>query len=343
MAALLSRATINPSTRAKYWPAHNAAAHDRDARSDLVVADPVFFVATLCKNFSVPCDDALLALARAPPPDKKWWPRWVLDAPQLRKHIGARVELTESTLLFGARFVWVGVPFPFSSPTAADVVGSPSGRFFAPCMVSLVTHDRPRNKQAYIWCTINRDGDAVELSEDLLCSLLATEIAHLKTQARRAGAVNMDGSADGNRDGFIEAAQLMAMNVSGLPGIDASTLTMYQVPSDQSESDASHLTPVPIRTLKNREAVLKVVTASIVKKRATGAPIVNPLLPADATPAHRDKLLAILQYFVHYGQFDPATKAILRNPPHNDDTAAIYADPNFAEFVRLHADLFRRE
>lgn len=337
MTLFLSRSDVNRQTREKYWSPPSAAHPTRDARSGFLVTDPSLFVATLCKQFSVEPDPALLAAARSPPPGTRWWPTWVFETKQLRQHIGAPVVVTEDASLYNARFAWVGVPYPGVVPVPTDILHPTHDRFFAPCMVSLVTHDDPRNKQAYIWCTVNRDGDVVKLSNDVLSALLAPEIAQLKTQVKRTGSAIMDGE----RNDYVAAARLMAMNVTGLPGIDVDTLLPFQTADPARVTlDTGYLTPVSTTPLANREAVLNTVNSSIEKKRASGVPIVNPLYPAGATPAQRAQLVAILQYWTHYGQFNPAFKAAVQKPPHDDNTAHIYTDPDFVAFVRMVGDLF---
>ncbi len=49
---------------------------------------------------------------------------------------------------------------------------------------------------------------------------------------------------------------------------------------------------------------------------------------------------AVLQYFVHYGQYIPAVRAQLQSVPHDGDFAKTRSDPAFVAFIRMHGDLF---
>jgi len=333
MSIFVSAQSANRTARAHYWP--EPASHpSQRAQADPRVVDPAEFIATLRAQYSVPPLPDLLLRARSAPANETWWPRWLLDEPRLHQHLGARVLLTESARLYNARFVWVGVPYPGLVPAVQDVSDA-SDRALTRCMVSLVTHNPPRDKSAYIWCVVNADGDAVELSCDILRALLATEIRELKSYVKRGGTM---ASAPGTTADYVAAAQLMAMNVTGLPGVDSQKLLPFVTEQPTSAGQSDFLTPVPTTTLKNRPAVLDTMRRSIQKKRDAGEPIPNPLCPPGG--ASRETVLAVMRYIIHYCQFDPAAKTVLGTPPHADDMAAIMRDPAFVEAIRTCGDLF---
>jgi hypothetical protein len=332
MSIFVSAQSANRTARAQYWPEPSSHSGQR-APPDPRIVDPAEFIATLRAQYSLPPLPDLLLRARSAPANETWWPRWLLDEPRLRQHLGAHVRLTESARLYNARFVWVGVPYPGLVPTAQDVSDA-SDRTLTRCMVSLVTHGQPKDKRAYIWCVVNADGDAVELSEDILRALLATEIRECKAYVKRGGTM---ASTSGATD-YVAAAQLMAMNVTGLPGVDSHKLLPFAAEQPSAAGQSDFLTPVPTTTLKNRSAVLDTMRRSIQKKRAAGEPIPNPLCPPGG--ASRDTVLAVMRYIIHYCQFDPAAKAALGPPPHADDMAAIMRDPAFVEAIRTCGDLF---
>lgn len=337
MTHFITPGALTQQQREQYWPAF-CPEPSLDERADVLVLTPSYFISKLRTLYSVPSDAALTARARGPD-GTTWWPQWVLDAAPLRKFIGSKVECTEDAELFGARFVWVGVPFSGVFPSASSVA-SPTAPL-TPCMVSLVTHNDPLDARAYVWCIVNCDGDVVRLARDVLEVLLAAEIASAKSLVHRKITSRSTMAATSRDDSYVEAAKLICLRVSNVPGFDSASLLPFQDPNADTTpdaTDASFMTPVKTRALANRGRVLKVVGASVSKKVDAGGEVVNPFLE-DPTPESRATFTRVLQYIVHYGQYDPKLKEILQTTPNDDDYKKILADPAFAQFMRVLGDM----
>jgi hypothetical protein len=332
----------NDTTRTPGRPAH-AGQGSLDSQSGRHVVDPTWYVGELRNLYSVP-DDPVLTARASSEDGQAWWPEWVFSAPTLRPFIGRAVECTEDPDLFQARFVWVGVPFPGSAPCASDV-GAPS-RPFTPCMVSLVTHAAPSEKPLYIWCTVNRDGDVVQLSREVLCALLAPQIAELKSYVQRTGDRKAIMAVHGGNgiptEDYVQAAKLMCMDIQGIPKFASPGLLPFQDPETAVApvpADGSFLTPVQTTVLPTRMSLLTTARESIALKRNAGQAIPHPFLPENATPEQRAVFTRFLQYMFALGQFDPEVKEVLQVVPHGGDVAATHADVAFREFVRVCGNL----
>ncbi len=336
MAHFITRDALTKQQHERYWPKF-CAVPCLDSRSGKFVVDPARFVTKIRDIYSVPVDPVLAERARGPD-SLCWWPQWILDSPVLSAFLGRAVECTDDPEVFGARFVWVGVPFSGSIPTKQHVGHTQTP--LTPCMVSLVTHVDPTNKRAYIWCVVNCDGDVVKLSNDVLEVLLASEIATLKSLSQRR--VLMAGvAAASSKEGYVNAAKLICLRVKDVPGFETGSLLPFQDDAASSNADhpnANFMTPVKTTALPNRGQFLASADLSIARRVDSGGEVINPFL-ADPTPVKRAEFARFLQYLIHYGQYAPELKAILQNVPFDDDFSQISKDPAFIQYVRVHGDL----
>lgn len=354
MPHFISAGALTKTQHALFWPSPHVGTSSGsptappgsatlDSLSGTHVVDPGWYVNELCSLYSVPSNPVITARASGQE-GLHWWPEWVRSEQTLHRRIGSAVECTEDPTLFHARFVWVGVPFPGQVPREEDV--GAETRPFTPCMVSLVTHDHPSDKRAYIWVVVNQDGDVSRLTNEVLERLLAPQIAELKSYVLRTGDRSVLMAVPGGNgiptDDYREAAKLMVMNVEGIPRYTTPGLLPFQGATSAPTpipTDGSFMTPVQTSVLPNRLRLLQTARNSIAAKRSTGEVIPHPFLPDNATEEQRDVFKRFLQYVIQYGQYDPTWKDVLQVVPHDDDVASIHADVAFREFVRVQGNL----
>lgn len=339
MAHFITRDALTKQQHEQYWPTFSTP-HSHHSQTGKIVVEPARFVTKLRELYSVPDDPGLSERARGPD-STRWWPRWILDSPVLNSFLGRPVECTDDPDLFGAKYVWVGVPFSGSIPSRSHVGHAQTP--FTQCMVSLVTHDEdPSDKRAYIWVTVNRDGDVVRLSDDVLEALLATEISELKSLAHRHLLMAATAAVVA-KEGYVKAAQLIALHAENVPGFEAGTLLPFQDEFSGGKGtppDANFMTPVKTAALPNRARVLASVDLSIERKVESGVEVLNPYLgPGTPTPEARETFKRVLQYVIHYGQYSPAFKELLKDAPNDDDYDKILKDPAFVQYLRVYGDL----
>lgn len=355
MKPFILRGILNTEDSAKLWSSADATPPPQQQSSGKldITRDPSFYIDILRCQYSPALSRSALAVLHSraweeralADPQQKWWPKWIFENSALQKLIGKRVALAEDTSppVFGANFVWVGIPCMTDRPHVSDITSTDRTKFFSSHMVSLVSFHHPDALHKFIWCTINRDGDAIPLDHDFLRVLLAAEIAELKTYVKRTGdhkifAENMFASGSSDRDKYVNAAKMMTIRFDGVTPLAATFVPAVIPPLDAPVS--SCFAPIPIPPVPDRVKIMKVVNASIAKKRKTVDHIPNPFLTNDDDPSEQERMRKFLAYFLHYGQFDPAVKSALAQSPHDGEASKITKDPAFVQYLQVMGNLF---
>lgn len=276
----------------------------------------------------------------------RWWANWIFETPALQAFIGRPVTLAEETspTVFGATFIWVGIPCPSTKPSVEDISSTERTRFFSKHMVSLLSFHHPDATQKYIWCTINCDGDTIPLDSDFLRVLLETEIAELKTYVKRTGnrRVIEDSMAatskSTGRDAFLNAAKMMTIRFDGVDPL-SSTFVPVPIPDPKAPVPAS-FAPMAIPSVPNRAKVMDVTHKSIAKKRKASGSIPNPYLADAENEEEKERMRQFLCYFLHYGIYEPAVKEALGKSPHDGAIKQIAKDPAFVQYMQVVGNLF---
>jgi hypothetical protein len=356
MKPFILRGILNTNNTARLWSSAIAAPQPQQPTSGVldVTRDPSVYINILWAQYSPALSDNVLAELQARAweerslPERKWWPKWIFENRSLQKLIGRRVILAESTTppVFGANFVWVGIPCMTVKPHVNDIASTNREKFFSLHMVSLVTFNHPDAIHKFVWCTINCDGDTIPLDIDFLRVLLSTEIAELKTYVKRTGdrtilGDTMSSSSASGRDLFVNAAKLMTIRFDGIEPL-APTFVPVAIPPEDVPVPAC-FAPLAIPPVENRAKIMKTVHASIAKKRKAAGKIPNPFLADADNVVEQQRMRDFLAYFIHHGQFEPAVKDALAQSPHDGDVSKIMKDPAFVQYLQVMGNLFITE
>lgn len=265
-----------------------------------------------------------------------WFQQSVHDDPRLRKHIGTlEIRLTEYPAVFGAKFVWVGVPYP----RAEIVPDVPVKR----CMVSVATKGHPDNKSLYVWCIVTISGDTIVLSRDQLRALLDTEIKAIKRYIARTGDRTIlmaatNATMEEAEDAYIRAGQNMVPRFGDKTEaqLNFATPASMWTPEDTDAAAHEKLYPIGMADADERRNWVNIVMTNWEKAVRAGLSPPTPFTPS----LSKEDTVSILAYFIHVAQYLKPVKDQLHSLPHGGDTDAIVKDPNFKAMVRLVVNTF---
>lgn len=353
-----------PVSDSSHPPCTEESAHEPQQRERVssgldTAADPSVYIDILRRQYSIRLSQSELSpyYARAwnehtevdprVSPSRRLWPEWLFKSKDLQRLIGTRVAICEHTTppVFGATYVWVGIPCMTIKPDVADILHGNRDRFFSRHMLTLVTFSHPDAAHKYIWCTINCDGDTIPVDNDFLRVLLADEIAEIKTYVRRTGdrSILNSNMASGSesashRDLHINAAKMMSIRFEGVPTL-STTFVPAELPAVH-EPVLNVFAPISIAPVPDRLKISNIVHKSVAKKLQEDGHMPNPFLVDSTDAKQREKMRKFLCYFIHHGQFEPSVKDALAQSPHNGSFDEIKKDPAFVDYMRVMGNLF---
>jgi len=318
------------------WDKSTKELSDNRGRLDAIAIPSLEeYAATICNTYAVTGDFSQFYL---PSYKDSWFSAAVFEHPQLHKHVGTLVvTLTEQIEVFGARFLWVGVPYP--SPCIVDTIP------IRKCMVCVATKGDPRKKEDHIWCIITVTGDTISLEQQHLQALLSKEINAIKKYIERTGdrsIVMASTSAEDTTNVYMLAGKDMVARF----GDAADAVLNYATPAMMMSPtidgvNSPPMYPIPITQMAERRNWLGIIDSTWTTALARGTAVASPFTSDQQLT--KDEMRRLLAYLIHAGQFVPEVKDALLCVPLEGNTDEMVKDPMFKAMIRLIVTTFDKK